>query len=1239
MKKFICMPVAVFLFYATNAQNSGNVSNGNFQLSLLNGYNNFLDRSGKDSTFFLKGGLNTGIQGNYFWKSFGLGGRLGYFSNSVNKNALSQFGETRKASPDRSFITSKPFTGVYFLAGPSFRSTFKRLNVESNLLGGWINGASSGFVLRDKAAQDIIYYKNNFDESAAFTWCAGLGVNYALTQKLHVGVTADYQSLKKDIVNFDMLRGNGREARNSTEQAEFLNTALKLTYNLSGSNNTTKRSIAKNKNGNATDADLQTGNLSSTSNTPGKQSNNDCNDKVMDVAYLEPKAIDVSFNSLQEAQDFLKTCGNPMYQSATLSNNNPVYQGNNKIAIKEQGVKSSIAPRDAASGLASGKRTHKPVIANYDEYSNTFELNGKYYIQTAREAGSGMASGKRNYNNSPADSETNANKNEFAIKEQGVKQSVAGGLVPGGNVLSSGLSQPRGMIMQTAKGEHVFALFPADIDLLSLSQLDGGAITINIKNGNAESNNKATINTTRSNIKSLHQENENAAVPKAQNNGTSRSNRTDNPINNNSGNNEDSEENANKAGISTSRSNIRTRAATGVVDGDGVAQATVNTTRSNIKQTNYIDTDSDDDGIIDITLFTDGNGNTSTRISRNVLKSFFEKGDAPAGHQINAPRDVATGQSSGKRQHKPITVNCDDSYEMFEFENRYYANIKSPRDAATGQASGKRQHKPMVAYFDELTNTFEIDRHYFVEIKSPRDVASGQASGKRQHKPLSIKYYSDLEIIEYENEFYSNVKSPRDAASGMASGKRQHKPMMANFDELTNTFELDGNYFAQVKSPRDAASGQASGKRQHKPLPIKYYEDVEMIEYENEFYSNVKSPRDAASGIASGKRQHKPMMANYSELTNTFELEGKYFAEVIAPRDAASGLPTGKRQHKPFNVFYDADNDEIESNGIIYYEIKTARDAGSGMATGRRVLPTVNKRTLPIRIVCGDENTAKAIVKNNTTRGGSVTMNSQTSSTRTTQNTSFGSMVRSSSPGDPIPGLDVKMIKTSGNTYPATTNENGFIEAENDFGDGEYQIQLFSNGKWNNILVAVKTSCCADLDGDGSADKMLVEADTNGDGSFEAIINTSRSNIKNRVASGDVNGDGVTNKITKSRSNIQNNRMASGDVDETEPGNTTARAVKTRSNIQNNRMASDVSGNDYDDDGSDQEKSHVIPHVLETSGRYIIKMDNGNPARGADGSCKVNGEVIMNGIAYPAVITMVLKTRHDTVKNSIGNIR
>ncbi|MBS1808359.1 MAG: hypothetical protein JST84_09220 [Acidobacteria bacterium] len=72
---------------------------------------------------------------------------------------------------------------------------------------------------------------------------------------------------------------------------------------------------------------------------------------------------------------------------------------------------------------------------------------------------------------------------------------------------------------------------------------------------------------------------------------------------------------------------------------------------------------------------------------------------------IKSPRDVATGQATGRRKAPRPRPAAQDKLGNFEIQD-----IKSPRDAASGQATG---------------------------ITSPRDVASGQATGKRQHKPIT----------------------------------------------------------------------------------------------------------------------------------------------------------------------------------------------------------------------------------------------------------------------------------------------------------------------------------------------------------------------------------------------------------------------------------------------------------------------------------------------------------------------
>jgi len=54
----------------------------------------------------------------------------------------------------------------------------------------------------------------------------------------------------------------------------------------------------------------------------------------------------------------------------------------------------------------------------------------------------------------------------------------------------------------------------------------------------------------------------------------------------------------------------------------------------------------------------------------------------------------------------------------------FNSDVKSPRDAASGQATGKRQHKPYTFFVSSTDNAVS-------EVKSPRDVATGQSSGKR----------------------------------------------------------------------------------------------------------------------------------------------------------------------------------------------------------------------------------------------------------------------------------------------------------------------------------------------------------------------------------------------------------------------------------------------------------------------------------------------------------------------------
>ena len=92
--------------------------------------------------------------------------------------------------------------------------------------------------------------------------------------------------------------------------------------------------------------------------------------------------------------------------------------------------------------------------------------------------------------------------------------------------------------------------------------------------------------------------------------------------------------------------------------------------------------------------------------------------------QVTSPRDVATGQASGKRMHKPLTVNTQDETAVRESPSKASLGKTSVRVAA-GDVNG--DGKADAAATAPSSNT-----------KSPRDQATGQASGKVNVQDISV---------------------------------------------------------------------------------------------------------------------------------------------------------------------------------------------------------------------------------------------------------------------------------------------------------------------------------------------------------------------------------------------------------------------------------------------------------------------------------------------------------------------
>jgi hypothetical protein len=122
--------------------------------------------------------------------------------------------------------------------------------------------------------------------------------------------------------------------------------------------------------------------------------------------------------------------------------------------------------------------------------------------------------------------------------------------------------------------------------------------------------------------------------------------------------------------------------------------------------------------------------------------------DQPSNAKIESPRDAASGQASGKRMHKPVTVQSDatarelstgkatgktmasDDRQASASKKNDSSNGQGEKRVATGDVNG--DGKADVSASKNSGHAIEQNA-----VTNPRDIATGQASGKRQYRPVS----------------------------------------------------------------------------------------------------------------------------------------------------------------------------------------------------------------------------------------------------------------------------------------------------------------------------------------------------------------------------------------------------------------------------------------------------------------------------------------------------------------------
>ena len=154
-----------------------------------------------------------------------------------------------------------------------------------------------------------------------------------------------------------------------------------------------------------------------------------------------------------------------------------------------------------------------------------------------------------------------------------------------------------------------------------------------------------------------------------------------------------------------------------------------------------------------------------------------------------------------------------------------------PRDVATGQASGKSVNKP--AGSQAVLNSSD-------QVTAPRDMATGQASGKRQYQPIIIRKVTE-----------DDPNAAREAQSPKATGKTTAQDDWHTSTKTSNTSVSPADVNQDGAAVRESPTLPSKGQTRVATGDVNGDGKADVAI--NNSHSNIKNGKDVASGQASGK--------------------------------------------------------------------------------------------------------------------------------------------------------------------------------------------------------------------------------------------------------------------------------------------------------------------------------------------------------------------------------------------------
>lgn len=181
-----------------------------------------------------------------------------------------------------------------------------------------------------------------------------------------------------------------------------------------------------------------------------------------------------------------------------------------------------------------------------------------------------------------------------------------------------------------------------------------------------------------------------------------------------------------------------------------------------------------------------------------VAQQSSDKQEPSKSNEVKSPRDVATGQASGKRMNQPAAGQAD----------------AAAREDATGKATGKT-----MATDDWHAQSAATNGDPHVKNVSTGDVNGDGAVAVRE-SPTKASTGQTTKVSS--DDAAAGVReSPTKASTGLReSPSKQSTQVTAGDVDGDGKADKSAASQSNVQSPRDSSTGMATGKRQHGAITI-----------------------------------------------------------------------------------------------------------------------------------------------------------------------------------------------------------------------------------------------------------------------------------------------------------------------------------------------------------------------------------------------------------------------------------